>query len=518
MRARGGIRLGVGAALCVVGFVLAKGTGYRETTVAFDAGGCHLVTDIIDKGEDETQGSVVLLHGLSANKKIMEHLAQGFAEENLRVFVPDLPGHGRTPGPFTFARAESCGESLVRELIAQRVIDPQRTILAGHSMGGAIAIRVATRVGVAGVIAISPAPMRVAHGVPGDMLPYTNPPPLPPHTLAISGAFEPLGIRESTRDLVVGDPAATGKYLFVPHATHVSALFDSRVVRAAQEWLAETLRFPAESSALPGAPSFAPLVGSLAGLAGILLLAGPFVRETLGMRHPATASAQAEAADPQDLSAASPAIPIYRALLETAAVSFLAVVLLRFWDPLSFVRLYNGSYFASFGLIVGLALLLIHHKSARASWPTQIKILLFAALAGLVLHLLVTGWFDATLTESWLSWARWSRFPVLFVAALAYLLAEELLLGPVTARGSLARLGLALALRLIAFVALAFGLFVLHSGAILVILLALYLALFFLFQRLGMDLVHRLTGSAIDAAVFGAILLAGFCLVIFPVT
>jgi len=30
--------------------------------------------------------------------------------------------------------------------------------------------------------------------------------------------------------------------------------------------------------------------------------------------------------------------------------------------------------------------------------------------------------------------------------------------------------------------------------------------------------VHRQTGSAIAAAVFGAILLAGFCLVIFPVT
>jgi hypothetical protein len=80
------------------------------------------------------------------------------------------------------------------------------------------------------------------------------------------------------------------------------------------------------------------------------------------------------------------------------------------------------------------------------------------------------------------------------------------------------RISLALGLRLTAFVALVFGIFVLHSGAILVILLALYLALFFYFQRLGMDLVRHQTGSAIAAAVFGAILLAGFCLVIFPVT
>ena len=518
MKWRKGLRAAFGVALCIAGFALAWATPYRETTVIVGAGGCRLVTDVIDQGSDDTRGFVVLFHGLAANKKIMSYLARGFAYENLRVFVPDLPGHGRTPGPFSFERAESCAESLVRELIARRAIDPQRTMLAGHSMGGAIAIRVAARVGVAGVVAISPAPQRVAHGVPGDMLPYTNPPPLPPHTLAMSAAFEPLGIREITRDLVTGDAGATSKYLFIPGTTHVSVLGDSRVVRAAQEWTAETLKFPAESSAASGAPSSAALFGSLAGLAGILLLAGPFVRETMGMQRPATASPQAATPDPQNVSGASTAVPVFRALLETVAVSFLAVALLRFWDPLSFIRLYNGSYFASFLLIAGLALLLVHYKSVRALFPTKISALLLASLAGLVLHLLITGWFDATFMEAWLSWARWARFPVLFVAALAYLLAEELLLGPLAVRSGSARIWLALALRLIAFLALVFGIFVLHSGAILVILLAVYLTLFFIFQRLGMDLVRRQTGSAIAAAVFGAILLAGFCLVIFPVT
>jgi hypothetical protein len=236
------------------------------------------------------------------------------------------------------------------------------------------------------------------------------------------------------------------------------------------------------------------------------------------MQPAANASPQAVAPEPEEVSVASTAVPVFRALLEVAAASFLAVVLLRFWNPLSFVRLYNGSYFASFGLIVGLALLLVHHKSVRALWPTEISILLRASLAGFVLHLLVTGWFDSTFTEAWLTWAHWARFPVLFVAALAYLLAEELLLGPTDGRSSVARIWLALAMRLTAFLALVFGIFVLHSGAILIILLALYIALFFIFQRLGMDLVRRQTGSPIAAAVFGAILLAGFCLVIFPIT
>jgi pimeloyl-ACP methyl ester carboxylesterase len=513
MKWRKAIRGGVGIVLCVAGFVLARTTPYREITVMVNAGGCGLVTDVIDQGNDDARGFVVLFHGLAGSKKIMAYLARGFANQNLRVFVPDLPGHGRTAGQFSFERAEACATALVQELSARRAIDPQRTMLAGHSMGGAIAIRVAAHARVAGVIAISPAPMRAAHGVPGDMLPYNNPPPVPSHTLAISAAFEPLGIRESTRDLISGDAANTGKYLFLPHATHVSVLFDRRVVHASQEWTADTLHFPAELSA----PSYAPLIGSLAGLAGILLLAGPFVREMINTQGATTASPQG-APEATDEVPATMAIPLFRALFEVTAVSLLAVVILRFWNPLSFVRLYNGSYFASFLLILGTGLLLIHHKPFRALFPSKIPILLLALVAGWLLHLLFTGWLDVTFTEAWLTWARWARVPVMFVAAVAYLLAEELLLGVPGAGRNVARFLLALVLRLIAFLVLVFGIFVLHSGAILLILLAVYLALFFVFQRLGMDIVRQQTGSAIAAAVFGAILLAGFCLVIFPVT
>jgi len=205
-------------------------------------------------------------------------------------------------------------------------------------------------------------------------------------------------------------------------------------------------------------------------------------------------------------------------VLQVAAISFAAVGLLRLWNPLSFVRLYNGSYFASFLLIVGISLLIIHHKQVRVRLPTRMTSLLAALLAGFLLHLLVSGWMDATFAEAWLSWARWARVPVVFVAALAYLWGEELLLGPPVAGDSVRRVAAALTLRLAAFLVLLFGIFVLHSGAILILLLGVYLALFFLFQRMGMDVVRHETESAIAAAAFGAILLAGFCLVIFPVT
>jgi predicted permease len=60
------------------------------------------------------------------------------------------------------------------------------------------------------------------------------------------------------------------------------------------------------------------------------------------------------------------------------------------------------------------------------------------------------------------------------------------------------------------------ALFFLHSGEILMVLLVLYFVLVSLLQRLAMDVVRRETQSATAAAVFGAILSAGFALAIFP--
>jgi hypothetical protein len=58
----------------------------------------------------------------------------------------------------------------------------------------------------------------------------------------------------------------------------------------------------------------------------------------------------------------------------------------------------------------------------------------------------------------------------------------------------------------------------LNNGEILMGLLSVYMAVFNLIQRSGMDIVRSESGSAAATALFGAILLAGFCLVIFPLT
>ena len=161
----------LGGIVCLVaGALLAlyPARRYEEHRYIVDAAACRMDLLMVSRADllaRPDTGSVVLLHGISANKIIMQYLARSLAELGLRVYVPDLPGHGRSPGPFSPEQAESCSASLLRGLAARGMIVPNRTIIAGHSMGGAIALRIAEKFRPAGIIAISPAPMIPAHGV-----------------------------------------------------------------------------------------------------------------------------------------------------------------------------------------------------------------------------------------------------------------------------------------------------------------------------------------------------------------
>jgi pimeloyl-ACP methyl ester carboxylesterase len=502
MKSRAVVRAIAGVLLCAAGFWLALPAPYRERTFLIDAGGCRLVTTIMEKPGAATQGSVVLFHGISANKKIMAYLARGFAEQGLRVYVPDLPGHGRTPGPFSPARAEECGEALLHGLLARGIIDANRTILAGHSMGGAIAERIASRVPVAGLIAISPAPMRAAHGVTAEKLLFSEPPDLPPHSLVMVGSLELESMRGNAADLVASRNGETAKFVEIPGASHVSILFNSAAMRASLEWSARLLHL----SPTAALPSRRALLGALAGFAGILLIAGPFLREAAGKNTS------------EEIAATDAVIGMPKLFLEFGAGSLLIVLVLRIWIPVKAIRLFQGDYLASFLLLFGALLVGLHRSRVRSALSNFPGRLLGAGFAGIVLLLIITAWFDLTFYEAWLTGAKWARFPFLVAVLLPYHFAEETLLGPLEPGKRWRRLALALTLRFISWGALMAGVLILHDGEILMGLLSLYMGVFNLIQRSGMDIVRNETGSAGATALFGAILQAGFCLVIFPLT
>ncbi len=493
-----------GVACLVLGGVwtYTGGRNYTEKRVNAVAGACRVDMTIIQKREIPAQvnaGAVVLFHGLAANKYIMRYLARGFAELGLTVYVPDLPGHGRTPGPFTAEKAEDCGRSLLRGLSARGLLVPDRTILAGHSMGGAIALRLAQEFRPAGVIAFSPAPMQAKHGVTPEKLLFQNPPAVVPNTLITAGQFEPKGLAANAEDLVAGNTDPTIQFHALPGQTHVSVLFSPGAAKMSQAWAARVLNL----SNAAQLPSLLYLGGGVLGFLGILMLSGPFLREL------ATVAPEESAGD-------SLVPGTLRILAELALASAAVVFLLRYVIPLRVLRLFEGDYLASFFLLTGAILLLVHAKLAMKKLAAKPGVVLSAAAGALILHLLVTGWFDLTVTSAWLTLQRWERFPLFFLAAFVFLYTLEILLGPVTEPRK--RLGIDYLAILLAWLVPVLGTFVLHSGQILLVLLMPYFALFFLFMRLGARLVRQRTASATAAAIFGAILLAGFCLVLFPVS
>ncbi len=502
-----------GAGLCGLGLWLALSVPYRAHTFRIDAGGCRLVTDIVEPAGGTPQGYIVLLHGLSANKRIMSYITAGFAAQGLRVFVPDLPGHGRTDGPFSYERSEQCSENLVRELIARGLLDPEKTILAGHSLGGAIALRVASRVPVGGVIAISPAPMRPVRGLSPEMMPFHEFGASPAHSLVMSASWESERIRGAAKNLVPSPGDGTSEYTVIPRSTHVSILFDGTAMAKAQNWATGVLHAQSQ----PTLPSHRGVLGFLAGFAGILLLAGPFLREAVQTKKQS-----------EPLTENIAAVSKGRAFVEVGIVALGTVGLLSYWNPIRILRLFEGDYLAGFLLLLGVMLLVLHWNSLRNLFgpgqgetqsPRPIYFtLLAAAFAAFLLHFLVTAWIDLTFSEAWLTAARWARLAPLFLAALPYHAAEELLLGPAPPGNGSRRMLTALLLRLVAWGAVVAGIFLLHSGEVLLVLLAPYFGLFCLLQRWGMNVVREVTASPAATALFGAILFAGFCLVVFPTT
>ena len=504
MRKRNEVLQAVGGVFClVVGAFLAlyPTRRYAERRYVVDAASCRMDLLMVTRADlpaEPDTGAVVLFHGIAANKIIMQYLARSFAELGVRVFIPDLPGHGRSPGPFSPQLAESCSVSLLRGLAARGMLVPSRTILAGHSMGGAIALRVADKFRPAGVIAISPAPMTPGHGVASENLLYHTLPLLTPNTLILVGQLEPGRIRENAADLA-GSPTGWVKLEQVPSNTHTTMLFSPTVARQSQQWVARLLSLQ-DNARLPMRWNF---VACLLGIAGLLLIGGPFLREMVGKK--------AEV----DLQTAH-TVPWIRGAVEVALFSLVAVQILHYVQPLRVLHLYQGDYLAGLLLIVGLGLVLLHLKAARQGVRTHAGLLLGAAVAAILVHFLITGWFELTASGAWLNLERWERFPLFAAAAFLYFYGIELIAGPVVNPSK--RYGFWLLLGVIAWLPMVSGVLYLRTGEFLPVILSPFFALQALLAGLGIQLVRRESGSPTAAAVFGAILLAGFCLVLFPLT
>jgi acylglycerol lipase len=92
-----------------------------------------------------------IIHGLGEHSGRWHHLALSFAKRNFAVFIHDHEGHGRTPSPKKIKEyfdritplLEDCIDHIRHNQESHSEIKEVPCFLLGHSMGGAIAIRIA---------------------------------------------------------------------------------------------------------------------------------------------------------------------------------------------------------------------------------------------------------------------------------------------------------------------------------------------------------------------------------------
>lgn len=101
--------------------------------------------------------TVVLLHGLPGNEKNLD-LAQAIRRAGWNVLTFNYRGSWGSPGNFSIAGAVEDADAAMRfarkpDIASRYSIDPNRLVIAGHSMGGYAAARyAATHSDVAGLI------------------------------------------------------------------------------------------------------------------------------------------------------------------------------------------------------------------------------------------------------------------------------------------------------------------------------------------------------------------------------
>src|SRR5437660_1622383 len=98
----------------------------------------------------------LVLHGFTGNPQSMRGLAEALAGAGLAVELPLLPGHGTSIEDMLPTRWRDWSTA-AEDVYAKLAGRSRRVVVAGLSMGGALAVWLATRPPeIAGVVAINP--------------------------------------------------------------------------------------------------------------------------------------------------------------------------------------------------------------------------------------------------------------------------------------------------------------------------------------------------------------------------
>jgi pimeloyl-ACP methyl ester carboxylesterase len=500
-----------GAALLIAGAFLVSGE--RLPVRSIDAGdACRTPVFVIDPPEQiysrdkSAAWSAVVLHGLAANRRVMFPIGQELARAGATVYLLDLPGEGNSAEEFSFANNDRCAAVAIATLARSGALNLERTVIIGHSLGGASAVYVARRFpNVAGTIALSPAPMVPIRRTPPNFLIESaqfDPPQL------LAGARQLLASAGGLRDAPVdfANKRAVG-YAYESLALHGSVLFDPRVLRVTAQWARESVG----ASALPPVESYhemLAIVGIGMGLAGIVMMF-PLSASSLCGVFGLTKSLETsfEVAD---------GLPAGQLFVRVAICSSAAAAILILGVPLRALHLYAADYVASLLSLSGLLLLVLLPISVRSHARIDTRSQCVSIVLALATMLAFGFWFNWQVTTFLPTGGRAWRVLPIALATWPFFAAEELALGSPSVSRRRVRWGIFIGIRATLLAAMVLGYFGFSNAVFLPILLSPFMLAISILQRWGSDLLRSRGGGPIAAATFNAIIAAWFFAAVFP--
>src|SRR6185437_11059127 len=264
----------------------------------------------------------------------------------------------------------------VAAIIRDDSLDPAKTILLGHSMGGEIAVRMADKIPLAATIAISPAPMVMPRRMPSNLLVFS----------AQFDVWQLKGQAAALQKAAGGDRTNPQDFaqqrafdlVKVPFATHTSMLTDRTVAHRAELWAMQALLPQADPKTLAlnldlGTYSTfgrgrMRLAGAVFGLIGLALM--------LPLGIAIAGRAGGEAAEPTEQTTPNRWILLGEGMIG----AMFGVLLLMKVNLLGFIHLYAGDYLASEALVMAIILLVFNRAAARMAFSARPRALVAAGV------------------------------------------------------------------------------------------------------------------------------------------
>jgi fermentation-respiration switch protein FrsA (DUF1100 family) len=126
------------------------GLEFEDRTIATQDGERLHAWFLPAKGE--ARGALLLSHGNAGTIEDRLDVARFFVEERVSVLLYDYRGYGRSSGSPNEEGTYADGRAAWKELVEQQGFAPARILLYGESLGGGIAVELATEVASAGLI------------------------------------------------------------------------------------------------------------------------------------------------------------------------------------------------------------------------------------------------------------------------------------------------------------------------------------------------------------------------------